>query len=485
MSAPRYKALLIGNGVFDADPHTLARLRGPANDLKVMQAALTDAESGLFAAEDVSTLLDGTRDQVLRTVGSFLRGASMGDHLLLYYSGHGLRDNRERLYLCARDTLSDRLVESAVSDAAINLIAEESIALKLVIVLDCCHSGGFKGGDVFGQLKHDSGRHDGSGRCIIASSANGELSRDAIKADGASTFTRFFAEALTSRDVDDDGDGCVQIGEVFKYVKQRVYEANQQTVQWWFDKTFGEAPLAKARAGGRKRKPAPELEPATPPERERPVLELSETKIDFPDVQAGEKLPVERVEVLNVGGGELDWTFECEEPWIKAERKGDHLLVSLDTVQPGRRRGKVIVRDRGRGGVKTVLVSLHVAEKKAPPPPPPEPPPPPPPPPNHDAAFVQALQGWWMNNAGAIRIRLEGGVLVLHDFNLVGLSVGQGTIQVQNNVATVQGMNSIAGPYTGQLGIQGNMLNASLMIGGQMAHVMFMRQQPWFAGFAP
>jgi hypothetical protein len=130
-------------------------------------------------------------------------------------------------------------------------------------------------------------------------------------------------------------------------------------------------------------------------------------------------------------------------------------------------------------------VLLQVQEKKASPtPPPPEPPVlPPPPPQNHDAAFVQALQGWWMNNAGAIRIRLECGALVLHDFNLLGAQVGQGTIHVQNNTATVQGMSSVAGPYTGQFGIQANMLNASLMIGGQMAHVMFMRQSPWFAGF--
>ena len=73
---------------------------------------------------------------------------------------------------------------------------------------------------------------------------------------------------------------------------------------------------------------------------------------------------------------------------------------------------------------------------------------------------------------------------MLHDFNLVGLQVGQGAIHVQNNMAHVQGMNSMAGPYSGQLAIQGNMLSASLMVGGQMTTVMFMRQQPWFAGFA-
>jgi hypothetical protein len=324
---------------------------------------------------------------------------------------------------------------------------------------------------------------EGSGRCLITACASHELSRDAARAGAASGFTQVFAEALTSSAVDADGDGVVLTSEIFKYVQPRVRDTTKQTVQWSMDKTFGEAALARATSAGTKGKPEPA--PLLPPEHARPVIELSESSLEFRDVQPGEKLPVERIDVQNVGGGGLDWLCESEEPWIKAERQAGGFLVTLDTSNPGRHRGKITVRDRGGvAAPKVVRVFLHVTESN-PPPLRPDPPPPLPPPPNHDAAFVQALQGWWMNNAGAIRIRLEGGALVLHDFNLVGLQVGQGTIHVQNNTAHVQGMNSVAGPYSGQFGIQGNMLNASLMVGGQMVNVMFMRQSPWFAGFAP
>ena len=70
------------------------------------------------------------------------------------------------------------------------------------------------------------------------------------------------------------------------------------------------------------------------------------------------------------------------------------------------------------------------------------------------------------------------------DHNLMGVKVGQGTIQVQNGMALLQGFNSFSGAYTGQLTMQGQMLTGSLMVMGRVAPVMFMRQQPWFAAFA-
>ena len=36
MRDPRYKALLIGCGTFDRDPHKLAALKGPANDVRLL-----------------------------------------------------------------------------------------------------------------------------------------------------------------------------------------------------------------------------------------------------------------------------------------------------------------------------------------------------------------------------------------------------------------------------------------------------------------
>ena len=562
MPEPHYKALLIGNGTFDRDPHKLFALKGPANDLRVLREALTHPEFGLFDPNNVRHLLDGTHGEVLEAVEMFFSDAGPEDHLLFYYSGHGYPDTNNNLYLCARNTRTNLLGSSAIPDKTINLMAENSRARKFIFVLDCCHSGGFKGGTAGVQLAH------GSGRCLITACASDQLSSDSQDKSGASTFTHFLAEALTSGSVDTDGDGVVLTSEVFKYVQPRVYNATKQTVQWSMDKTFGEAAIARALP----RSAAPAT-PAPPtvrvqPEAGRPILEVSWDKpIEFRQVQVGEKLPVERIDVFNGGDGILNWAFECEEPWINIERKDDTLFVKLDTTQPGLRRGNIYVRDRGRGGSRTIRVLLEIIEpvvprmlvspsaldfgecepnsgaklelrvtnggagrlnwdvesapnsvivsrhehgltvelargvsgevkaairlksnggnakvmvtatvKAA------EPPVLAPVAPRIDP-LLQKLPGWWMNDTGAIRIRLENGALQYTDHNLMAIKVGQGTVHVQNGVAILQGSNTFSGAYTGQFTLQNETLVGSLAFMGQTIPVMFARQDPWFAAF--
>src|SRR5687767_6423161 len=132
MPEPHYKALLVGNGVFDRDPHKLFPLKGPANDLRVLRAALTHKEFGLFDEANVRHLLDGTHGDVLEAVEMFFSDAGSEDHLLFYYSGHGYPDTNNNLYLCARNTRTNLLGSSAIPDKTINLMAENSRARKFI-----------------------------------------------------------------------------------------------------------------------------------------------------------------------------------------------------------------------------------------------------------------------------------------------------------------------------------------------------------------
>ena len=573
MRDPRYKALLIGCGTFDRDPHKLAALRGPANDVRLMREALAHPQTGLFEPSNIKHLLDANKDEMLEAIEMFFNDAGIEDHLFFYYSGHGYPDTNNNLYLCARNTRTTLLGSSAVPDREINSMAENSRARKFFFVLDCCHSGGFKGGTAGVALGH------GSGRCLITSCASDQLSADAGTPDGASTFTHHLAEALTSGEVDTDGDGVVLTSEIFKYVQPRVYAATKQTVQWTMDKTFGEAAIACATPRAR----APETAaagaaaaPAAMPPPGRPVLEVSETRIEFREVQPGETLPVERIDVFNSSDGALDWTHECDEPWIGVERRGDSLHVTLDTTTPGARRGNIFVRDRGRGGSRTVRVLLQVVEPQVPklvvspvaldfgaaprgrtprlevrvsnagpgrltweiestppgvvvsrheqgfsvevapgflgtllgsirlagnggcaevalagsvaPPlpgaveerrgsttttvgPPADP-------------AMQPLLGWWMNDSGAVHVKVDGATLAFTDHNLLGIKVGQGVVEVRDGAALFQGKNSFFGNYRMQVAVQGVMLAGQVQNAmGQVFPVAFMRKQPWFASF--
>lgn len=372
MRDPRYKALLIGCGTFDRDPHKLAALKGPSNDVRVMRDALAHPQTGLFEPAHIKHLLNANKDEMLEAIEVFFNDAGIEDHLFFYYSGHGYPDTNNNLYLCARNTRTHLLGSSAVPDREINSMAENSRARKFIFVLDCCHSGGFKGGTAGLALAQ------GSGRCLITSCASDQLSADAATETGASTFTHHLALALTSGEVDTDGDGVVLTSEIFKYVQPRVYAATKQTVQWTMDKTFGEAAIARVpprlrsaeRAGEAAAEPgAAESQAAAArpePSGTRPVLEVSEARIEFRDVQPGEALPVERIEVYNSGDGSIDWTHECIDAWVGIERSGQSLRVTLDTTQPGTRRSNIFVRDRGRGGSRTIRVLLQVVEPQVP-----------------------------------------------------------------------------------------------------------------------
>lgn len=86
-------ALLVGVSGYPQLPERF-RLRGPANDVQLMQAALQDR--GL-PAHRITVLADGvagsralpTRANILTAIADVRRGAAPGDWALLYFSGHG------------------------------------------------------------------------------------------------------------------------------------------------------------------------------------------------------------------------------------------------------------------------------------------------------------------------------------------------------------------------------------------------------------
>ena len=155
MTTRTYRALLVANSTFPADPHNLADLEGPRNDPALLRDALCDRDTGLVPSDNVRLVTERTMAEVLRELEDFLRAATRQDTLILYYSGHGLLDQSNELFLCTRDTRSDRLRSTAVKASDVRQMIDESAAATTVILLDCCHSGRFKSG---GRPACDVGR---------------------------------------------------------------------------------------------------------------------------------------------------------------------------------------------------------------------------------------------------------------------------------------------------------------------------------------
>jgi Caspase domain len=222
--AGRYRALLIGNSTYPADEHNLQALKGPVKDIAAVNRALADSATGLFADADVTLLPEVTSARAIRAMGRFFGAAARDDVLLLYFSGHGKLDQAGRLHLCMQDTETTDLLATAVSSARINEFADASHASNIVIVLDCCFSGAFRGADLGDAVA-------GPGRYVLTSCRGTQLANDATVENSTSHFTQHLVEGLLGAAADHDGDGYVSFSELYAYVDRRLRETGKQIPQ--------------------------------------------------------------------------------------------------------------------------------------------------------------------------------------------------------------------------------------------------------------
>jgi Caspase domain len=184
-----YKALLMCNSVFSEDPSELPRLHGPRRDGLILWSALTDPIRGYFCPDDVEVLFEGSRQEMADATERFFAEASTSDTLLLYYSGHGRRP-RSGLILCCRDTIISRPLATGLTSDALNKMITQSPARVIIVILDCCYSGAFKGE----QELQDA--FAGKGRFVIAATSASEEAKDAEERGAASPFTTALVDGL-------------------------------------------------------------------------------------------------------------------------------------------------------------------------------------------------------------------------------------------------------------------------------------------------
>ena len=149
------------------------------------------------------------------------------DLVLLYFSGHGVKDERGHLHLAVPGTrkhASGELVRAtAVSCRNIHDTMTASRSRRQVVILDCCFSGAFAEGiapkdgghvDLRGQL-------GGEGRVVLTSSASTQYSFDA-GATGLSTYTQYIVHGIASGEADLNHDGLITVDELHEYARARV-----------------------------------------------------------------------------------------------------------------------------------------------------------------------------------------------------------------------------------------------------------------------
>ena len=207
----------IGNSTYPADEHNLQTLKGRSRTSPCSTArSSTRPRAVRRRGRDIAARGD------LRPghpgPGPVLRSAARDDVLLVYFSGHGKLDQGSRLHLCMQDTESTDLLSTAVSSVRINEFADASHARNVVIVLDCCHAGAFRGGELGDAVA-------GPGRYVPDQLPGNPAGQRRDGGQRTSFFTQHLVDGLLDAAADQDRDGYVTFSDLYAYVDRRLREA--------------------------------------------------------------------------------------------------------------------------------------------------------------------------------------------------------------------------------------------------------------------
>ena len=217
-------ALLIGVSNYGEG---LSSLPGTQQDISTLQKVLENPQVGGFETVDVlpnpnRTDMEGAIEKL------FSENRSRDDLILLYFSGHGVRDDSGVLYLATNITAKNSqgriFTSTAVSSDALQRYMSQSRSKRQVLILDCCFSGAFANDmkakddesiDIKAQLGSE-------GRAVLTSSAATQVS---YEKEGTSIYTRYLVQGLETGAADLDANKQITVDELHEYAREKVQEA--------------------------------------------------------------------------------------------------------------------------------------------------------------------------------------------------------------------------------------------------------------------
>ncbi len=235
-------ALIIGNTEY-TDPG-LAQLTAPGKDAEDFGGVLKNKDFCEF--DEVRILLNQISSAVIEAVDEFFDQRKPDDLLILYFSGHGVRDELGSLYLAVKNTIRSRLRSTAIKSDYIREAMDQSRSKRQVLILDCCNSGAFPQGTKAAtglSIGTSSVFEAGYGRVILTASDSTQFAWEGNKVIGEtdnSLFTHFLVQGLEG-EADLDGDGRITVDELYDYTYEKVKLATpKQTPSKFSSKQQGE-----------------------------------------------------------------------------------------------------------------------------------------------------------------------------------------------------------------------------------------------------
>ena len=223
-------ALLIGVSCYGEG---LTAIPSARLDVEALAQVLRDPQLGGFPSDQVVVLQDPQRTPMERAVELLFANRDPEDLLLLYFSGHGFRDDQRQLLLSCSESRKfgegrerGKVQQSTTLRAAQLREYMKNSSRYQLLILDCCFSGAFAEGMA---AKDDGALHledfGGEGRAVLTSSASIETSSAPEAGEGLSVYTRFLVEGIRTGAADRQQRGFVDAEDLHLYVSRRVAEA--------------------------------------------------------------------------------------------------------------------------------------------------------------------------------------------------------------------------------------------------------------------
>jgi hypothetical protein len=229
-------------------------------DARAFSKAIQESGRSIFTDIRVRTLFDrqATRENILKALEEVAAKARPEDVFLFYYAGHGSMVENH-FYFIPTENVSlyqkERLANESIPAEAIQQKFSHIPALKQVVILDACQSGGSAGilaqrgaGEekAMAQLSRSSGVH-------VLAAAGSEQFATEVGSLGHGLFTYAILRALDGGADGAPHDGSVTVYELKAYLNNQVPELSDKhkgSPQWPYTFSIGhDFPLVRRKSG--------------------------------------------------------------------------------------------------------------------------------------------------------------------------------------------------------------------------------------------
>lgn len=167
--------------------------------------------SGSFKADSA------TAKEVIKRIASF---AKPKDTLIFFFSGHGYRDDEDRMYLATADFDLENPSTSSIPVTFVKEVLANCRASKQLIFLDACHSGAFNAGNIVDGRALANSLSEKAGVAAITSSSDGQVSVESSQRKHG-VFTYWLVRGMRGQ-ANSSVDPVIDMQELYRFVQVHV-----------------------------------------------------------------------------------------------------------------------------------------------------------------------------------------------------------------------------------------------------------------------